>query len=86
MAETLTIDLDSLSIREIKMIETKAGMSFTRIGKALADGEEPVGEILQVIAYMLKKRENPNFAFEDAEDLVISLAEPDPTKPTGSKS
>lgn len=74
---TLVLDLDNLKISEIEDIEDALGCS---IETALEDGK-PRGKTLRVIAWMLKRRENPSFTLEQAGDLVIVFSQAAPVDP-----
>lgn len=80
MAETFLLDLDSLTLNEIIALEELTGEAMPSIGELLTSGK-PVGKTLRAIAYIVKRRENPEFTLEQAGDLVIDASVvPDPTK------
>ena len=69
------IDIDTLKIREIEELEEIAGVSVD----SLDDPEDPKGKVMRALAYIVKKRENPDFTLEDAGELVIKpVSESDP--------
>lgn len=80
--EEFVVDLDALRIREIEELEEIIDGPFDQ---ALADGR-PKGKALRAIAYIVKRRENPDFTMEDAGELVIRLvgSSVDPTPAAGS--
>ncbi len=73
--DLLQVDLDSLRIREIEELEELTGCS---IGDVLGDGK-PRGKALRALGFIVKKRENPDFTWEDAGELIVMLTAPDPT-------
>ena len=78
MAEdTLDIDINDLTIAEVVEIEELTGLPFDAMG----DSSKPKGKMLQALAFISKRRPNPDFTCEDAGALKIDLAhaEPDPT-------
>lgn len=77
--EVLDINLDALKVREIEEIEDLLGVS---IEDAFADGK-PRGKALRALAFVAKKRTEPNFTWEDAGELTINLAPVDPTQAAG---
>ena len=68
--ETLNFNLEDLTIGEIVTIEELTGLPFD----AMTDPDKPKGKLLQAIAYISKRRENPEFTFEMAGDLKLNLA------------
>ena len=75
----LNIDLGELTVSEIETIEEVMGEPFDT---AFADGK-PRGKMLRAIGYVVKRRANPDFTLEDAGNLIVKLAEPDPTDAAG---
>ena len=67
--ETLEFNLDDLTIAEICEIEELTNQPFD----ALNDPTKPKGKMLQAMAFISKRRANPDFTFEDAGDIKISL-------------
>ena len=75
--DTLNIDINDLTIAEIVEIEELTGLPFDAMG----DATKPKGKMLQALAFISKRRGNPDFTWEDAGALKIDLAntEADPT-------
>ena len=75
--DTLNIDINDLTIAEIVEIEELTGLPFDAMG----DATKPKGKMLQALAFISKRRDNPAFTWEDAGALKIDLAntEADPT-------
>ncbi|MFF4408116.1 hypothetical protein [Streptomyces sp. NPDC001404] len=65
----LSIDLDSLSIDEIDVIEEIIDGPLDELAKPGARK----AKMLRAMAVVLKRREDPNFSLEDAGRLRISL-------------
>ena len=67
---SINFNLNDLTIGEIVSIEELTGLPFD----AMTDPDKPKGKLLQAIAYISKRRENPEFTFEMAGDLKLNLA------------
>ena len=67
---TLDFNLNDLTIGELVTIEELTGLPFD----AMTDPDKPKGKLLQAIAYISKRRDNPEFTFEMAGDLKLNLA------------
>ena len=77
MSDTLDININDLTIAEVVLIEELTGLPFDAMG----DASQPKGKMLQALAYISRRRTNPDFTWEDAGALKIDLAndEADPT-------
>jgi len=62
--------IDDLKLSEIAEIERLGGRSIA----ALGEEETPRGRMLQAIAAVVKRREDPKYKFEDAGDLTMEEA------------
>ncbi len=80
--DELEFDLTDLRIREITEIETLTGKPFGEFADALQGKTSPWGELLQIIGYIIKKRDNPDFTMEMALDLKVNM---DPTTAVSRK-
>ena len=69
IGQTLTIDIESLKLSEVAEIEETAGISID----ALARPNVPKPRLLQAIAWIAKRREDPEFTFERAGELEIGM-------------
>jgi hypothetical protein len=67
-AELFNIDINSLTIAEVVEIEDRTGMPLDALGQA----DKPKGKMLQALAYISKRREDPDFTWEMAGALKIS--------------
>ena len=73
--ELFNIDVSDLTIAEVVEIEDRTGLPLD----ALGDADKPKGRMLQALAYIVKKRENPDFTWEMAGELKITTtSEPVP--------
>ena len=74
--DVLNLDISDLTISEIVEIEELTGMPLDSLGQP----DKPKGKMLQAMAYISKKRDNPDFTFEDAGNIKITTTEtkPDP--------
>lgn len=76
-SEVFNIDINELTIAEIVEIEERTGQPFD----ALGDPTKPKGKLLQALAMISKRKEDPAFTWEMAGDLKIN-AESEPVDPT----
>ncbi len=73
--DPVEVDIETLKIREIEELEEISGMSVD----SLDTGDVPKGKLLRALAYIVKKRDNPDFTLEDAGELVIKpVSDADP--------
>lgn len=76
--EYLEIDLEDLRIRELEELEELTGRPFDGL---FTDGE-PRGKVLRALGFVVKRRTNPDFTWEEAGELKIQTtgrADTDPT-------
>jgi len=89
--EVLNFDIETMTLGEIEELETLSGVPIGAIQEGM-DGSRPMGGILRAIAFIIKRRENPDFTYEDAGNLPISqmglggAADPKEETPTGTGS
>ena len=71
------VDINDLTIAEVVEIEERTGLPLDALGQA----DKPKGKMLQALAYIVKRRDNPDFTWEQAGAMRISAAQatPDPT-------
>ncbi len=67
-SEHFNIDVNDLTIGEIVEIEERTGLPLDALGQS----DKPKGKMLQALAYISKRRDNPDFTWEMAGDLKIS--------------
>lgn len=80
--ETITLDLDAMTLGELDTIAEVAGADAA---KAMMGGEMSPKALIAV-AYVVKRRDNPEFTIEDARALKVSaLKQPDPAKKGNGK-
>ena len=77
MTDSFNIDINDLTIAEIVEIEERTGMPLDALGQA----DKPKGKMLQALAYISKRRDNPDFTWEMAGALKIST-DSTPADPT----
>ena len=63
-----TVDINSLTIAEVVEIEDRTGMPLDALGQA----DKPKGRMLQALAYISKRRDDPEFTWEMAGALKIN--------------
>jgi len=75
--DIFTVDINDLTIAEVVEIEERTGLPLDALGQA----DKPKGKMLQALAYIVKRREDPDFTWEQAGALKISAntAKVDPT-------
>jgi len=80
-AEHMNIDISDLTIAEVVEIEDLTGLPLDALGQA----DKPKGRMLQALAYISKRRDDPSFTFEQAGALKITTesSTPDPTDDDG---
>ena len=66
--EHFSIDINDLTIAEVVEIEERTGLPLDALGQS----DKPKGKMLQALAYISKRRDNPDFTWEMAGDLKIS--------------
>ena len=69
--DELNLDISDLTIAEIVEIEELTGMPLDSLGQA----DKPKGKMLQAMAYISKRRDNPDFTFEMAGNIKITTTE-----------
>ena len=67
--ETINFNINDLTIAEIVTVEELTGLPFD----SMTDPDKPKGKMLQALAYISKRRENPEFTFEMAGELTINV-------------
>ena len=77
-----TVDINSLTIAEVVEIEDRTGMPLDALGQA----DKPKGRMLQALAYISKRREDPDFTWEMAGELKINPEQNDPGPTDGDES
>ena len=74
--EMFNIDVSDLTIAEVCEIEERTGLPLD----ALGDPDKPKGKLLQTLAFISKRREDPTFTWEQAGELKITTSA-DPVDP-----
>ena len=76
-----TVDINSLTIAEVVEIEDRTGMPLDALGQA----DKPKGRMLQALAWISKRREDPDFTWEMAGELKINPEQSDPGPTDGDE-
>jgi hypothetical protein len=79
--ELFNIDINSLTIAEVVEIEDRTGMPLDALGQS----DKPKGRMLQALAYITKRREDPAYTWEMAGDLKITTEQSDPGPTDGDE-
>lgn len=82
MAEKLNFDVEQLTLDDIEELEEHIGTAFDSI----FDAGRPRAKALKYIAFILKRRDNPDFTLEDAGKLTISFEAPNVDPPGATAS
>ena len=77
-----TVDINSLTIAEVVEIEDRTGMPLDALGQA----DKPKGRMLQALAWISKRREDPDFTWEMAGELKINPEQNAPGPTAGDES
>ena len=76
-----TVDINSLTIAEVVLIEEMTGLPLDALGQP----DKPKGKMLQALAYISKRRDDPEFTWEMAGDLRINPEQADPGPTDGAE-
>ena len=66
--DIFNVDVSDLTIAEVVEIEDRTGLPLDALGQA----DKPKGRMLQALAYIVKRREDPDFTWEQAGELKIN--------------
>jgi len=64
------MDIQHLKLSEVAKIEELSGQSI----EAISDTDKPKGKALAALAFVVKRREDPKFKWNDAMDLTFDEA------------
>ena len=67
--EHLNIDINDLTIAEVVEIEERTGLPLDALGQA----DKPKGKMLQALAFVSKRRDDPDFTWEMARRPPLRL-------------
>jgi hypothetical protein len=67
---TLEVDLKHLTVEEIEAFEEKLDVPFDQAFHPT----RPKGKVLRTLGWIIKRRDNPAFTWEDAGKLRIELS------------
>lgn len=70
----MNINLDELTLADLADVEKKVGRSFTA---ALSDPNDLSATTLQALVWVAKRREDPDFTFEQAGRLPMAQVKVD---------
>ena len=66
--DIFNVDVSDLTIAEVVEIEDRTGLPLDALGQA----DKPKGRMLQALAFIVKRRENPDYTWEEAGELKIT--------------
>jgi len=75
--EILALDVNDLTLDEMDILEEHTGLGFTEVFEALTK-PGPKVKILTAMAFVIKRRENPDVTLDEVKQLRILFREPDP--------
>ncbi|MFD5640737.1 hypothetical protein ACFWIP_02945 [Streptomyces anulatus] len=81
-SDVFSLDIDSLSLNEIESIEDIIDGPLDSLAKPGAKK----ARMLKAMAYVVKRREDPNFTIEDAGNLRVELKPKKSTGPTATNA
>lgn len=64
------MNINDLTLAEIADVERLSGRSIATLG----DDDTPRGKMLQALVYVIKRKENANFKFEEAGNIPMGEA------------
>ena len=64
------MDITQLTLSEVAEVEKLSKQSFSNV----ADLKEPKGLVLQALAFVIGRRDNPKYTFKDAGELTFDEA------------
>ena len=74
------MNINELTLGDIAEVEEMSGQSFA----SLTDGKSAKGSLMVALAWVIKRKEDPKFSYEDAKQLKMSeiegLFEENPTQ------
>ena len=68
--DVFNIDINDLTIAEVVLIEELTGLPLDALGQA----DKPKGKMMQALAFISKKRDDPAFTWEQAGELRINAS------------
>lgn len=78
--EVFKFDIERLTLGELEEVEEITGQAF---GDLFGEGKTLRAKALRAFAYVMKKRDNPDYTYEQTYDLVIDY-ESDPKEQSGT--
>ncbi|WP_406138807.1 hypothetical protein OH828_14430 [Streptomyces anulatus] len=81
-SDVFSLDIDSLSLNEIEAIEDIIDGPLDSLAKPGAKK----ARMLKAMAFVVKRREDPNFTIEDAGNLRVELKPKKSTGPTATNA
>lgn len=82
VSAVLAVDLNHLTVGELEELEDFLELSIDEIGEVIQDKTKRKAKFLRALAYIIQKRSNPEFTWEDAAQLKVSFSESDTVPPT----
>jgi hypothetical protein len=83
LLDVLSVDLDHLTVGEIEEIEERTGQPIDDI-QELGTSRAKKGKLLRALAYVMRKRSDPGFTWEDSANLRIKITEGDAVPPSAA--
>lgn len=74
---TLDLDIDSMTLGEMEIVEDLTGLGLDEIGDAMTK-PGPKTKVLVALAYVVKRRTDPTVTVEQVKGMRVSLAASDP--------
>lgn len=73
----IDVDIDSMTLGEMELVEELTGLGLDEIGTVMAK-PGPKVRVLAALAYVVKRRTDPDITLEQVKGMRIQLADADP--------
>jgi len=80
---SLSIDIDSMTLGEMETVEELTGLGLDEIGAAMSM-PGPKVKILMALAYVVKRRTEPEITLDAIRAMRVELEDADPKESTAS--
>lgn len=78
--ESIDIDIDGMTLGEMELVEDLTGLGLDQIGEVMAK-PGPKVKVLAALAFVVKRRTDPDVTLEQVKNMRITLADADPKAP-----
>lgn len=71
-SDRIELDVEDLTIAEVEEVEELTGLPFD----SFSDPKSPKAKFLRALVFLAKRRENPDYTWEDAGKEKLTIASP----------